>query len=199
MSEKTDETITVEVSNTDAFKEGQKLYLSTTKPNENHNLRPRDFTFSIEGSSYSATTNITVSSSKTKSSTYGSSLNVGFGRNFGYFEAGFGLGNSQEKGSESTTSAGLNLTGNLIENAPGNDFIPYLSLGLGTIGQGDTSQTLTTISIGLLYFPVGEIYALSLTLYKATAQSKGKTSGISLDFEGSTETTGLSIGHNFYF
>lgn len=139
---------------------------------------------------------------------------VELGRNFGYFQTTLllsGLIESLDDGTGNTertksSSIGLGLRYNFIQNVPGNDIIPYVKLDLNAItvnSSNDVSSpmnlngTLSRAGLGVEWFPFSQIFAVDFKLYQSKDGLKAKYKGVPVDI--SSETTGSSIGFNLYF
>jgi hypothetical protein len=139
---------------------------------------------------------------------------VELGRNFGYFQTTLllsGLIESLDDGTGNTertksSSIGLGVRYNFIQNVPGNDVIPYVKLDINALtvnSSNDVSSpmnltgTLSQAGLGVEWFPFSQIFAVDFKLYQSKDGLKAKYKGVPVDI--SSETTGSSIGFNLYF
>ncbi|GEM_PF-3694571 len=124
--------------------------------------------------------------------------------NFGRFELGGGFMSTTEKDEESgdkasSSSGGLLAHFNFIENSPGNDFIPYLSLTLAGInvesGGVDLSGSYVGFHVGLKWFPLSEILALTASVGAMSGSIEGGSPKAKVDIKQGQ----FNIGWALYF
>lgn len=125
-----------------------------------------------------------ISTSKTEGDFSGggvsSSTNVentkfdfGYAYNFINWEAGIFFRKSTEKnidgsGSKESSQTEFGVQGcfNIIENSPGNDWIPYLGIGASTLSMESSNLKMNGNAVyyglGLMWFPLSEIFAFDI-------------------------------------
>ncbi|MGE9743234.1 hypothetical protein [Bdellovibrio bacteriovorus] len=129
-------------------------------------------------------------------------------RNLARFEFGAMLNfNRAESDGTDATMTVLGAMGriNLIENLPGNDFIPYFVGYLGLVGltfNGDSSSdyeisgTGSALGLGFNWFPFSQIFALNAELLYSNGQMENEaTPRLEVELK---ETT-LNLGWKIYF
>lgn len=130
-------------------------------------------------------------------------ISVSYLRNWGRFGAGIGIDLTKSYSENATaiveqesTSTIVSFIGraNFIEDAPGNDLIPYVGIAVGT-GTSDTAGTSTgltstAVALGLKWYPLSEIFAFNFELIPYS----------NLDLDGSiTERKTVKVGMSLNF
>lgn len=175
-------------------------------------LRKRQHAMSWHYSSTATKTEFVTpapTSTTTKTDMIRGELSFNYAYNFGFIELGVGLGSTTARDNltddkDTLGTFVLQGTVNLIENKPGNDVVPYLGLGLGSLVENFTISNadsrviggVATFAVGLKWFPFGEIFALdtSFSGSSISATSSGATVG---NLDGTLGS--FNIGFQIYF
>lgn len=130
-----------------------------------------------------------------------SSLSVVYGRNFGRVMPWIGAAANMVKadgGGELTISAvSIGLQVNIIENLPGNDLIPFASIGFGQRGESGDGYKLSgsffTLEGGLIWYPFSEHVGIKISLFGNSGEiSEG-------DLSVDVKQTGFGAGYVLTF
>ncbi len=135
--------------------------------------------------------------------------NISYGYNTGRFEPGIVYSSTVSKGEDTKSSVGLfTLYGrlNIIENIPGNDYIPYLALAFQSYAEEGESSGIDydadgrglAFQLGISIFPLSEIFAVEIGFFSSKISGDFKLDGSqSVDFD--LKRSGLGIGYSIYF
>ncbi|WP_413288312.1 hypothetical protein [Bdellovibrio sp. HCB337] len=129
--------------------------------------------------------------------------------NWGHFELGVGAGSSVVTDNDTSDSDafGSFVVGgmvNFIENAPGNNLIPYVGFAAGSTNENiDISGSKTRLiggigafAFGLKWFPLEEIFAVDVSI--SSSSSSATASGANVGDYTAT-TGGFDVGFLLYF
>lgn len=173
---------------------------SNPTPEERTDLRKRTHAMSWELAR--TRTNAKNKNTDAESETSYVQSSISYRYNFGRLELGGSYVSSRSKnedtGSESL-SAILGLIGhfNILENTPGNDLVPYLSLALGSMvlesDDDDLKGGMAGFGVGLKWFPLSEIFALTAELGGASANIEGGSPNIELEIRQGYFTVGWAL------
>ncbi len=158
----------------------------------------------------SSTTDIKVKGSVgTKTTSKSGELNVTYGHNTGRWMPWVKAASSiSESGSDETKVGifGVGISLNFIENQPGNDLVPYASLGIGGyseefsdgVSSVEVGGPIAQFELGLIWFPFGEIAALTIGI-SSTAGDLDVTGGTAPAAEVDVSSTVFSVGYALAF
>lgn len=185
--------------------EEKTLTIQITDPHSA--LRKREHTLSWKYSSGSGELEIEGLTGSLE--THSGESNISYGYNTGRFEPGIAFYSTVSKGEDTKSSVGLfTLYGrlNIIENIPGNDYIPYLALAFQSYAEEGESSGIDydsdgrglAFQLGISIFPLSEICAVEIGFFSSKISGDFKLDGSqSVDFD--LKRSGLGVGYSIYF
>lgn len=167
-------------------------------------LRSRHNNLAVEMESTS--TKITLDGASEKSTQ--TKVDIQYGYDFGYVQPFIAVASSDlNHGDVDVATSQLGCRFNFIKNVPGNDFVPYASIGSAFFNEDNNTDGETIINIegnaaivgvGLDWFPFGEIFAIEVN-YIAAAGNLNATSSTASTEKAKARISGLSIGYLLAF
>lgn len=173
-------------------------------------FRKREHSISVDYSNRKSVTKIKSAGTNSESDTQSIDLAFGYSYNMGRFQPGISIAtslsnNDSTKESSFTSSVGIGIRANFIENVPGEKLIPYVGFAMSILNvdtstsaaDGDLTGNGTIAAVGAEWYPFGEIFAFNASLSFGSLTGDGKAAGTSID--ATVRQLGLNLGYTFAF